>query len=265
MAALFVDLDNFKAINDSLGHGVGDELLCAVAARLEGVIRETDALGRLGGDEFVVVADGLSLAAGPELIAERLLEAFKEPFTLSASGEDRGSSSRRASASPPAAAPPPKSCCATPTSPCTGPSGAARAATSCSSPGWRTKSNRGWRVEMDLQSALDNERVLPRLPADVRPADDDPDRGRGADPLAPARPRGRPAGGLHPAAGGDGDDRRGRRLGPRGGLRPGRQVAARPAIRSTSRSTSRRFSSTPTTCSTMSRRRSTRAASTPER
>jgi diguanylate cyclase (GGDEF)-like protein len=82
VAALFVDLDNFKAINDSLGHGVGDELLCAVAARLEGVIRETDALGRLGGDEFVVIADGLSLAAGPELVAERLLEAFNEPFKL---------------------------------------------------------------------------------------------------------------------------------------------------------------------------------------
>jgi diguanylate cyclase (GGDEF)-like protein len=84
VAALFVDLDNFKAINDSLGHTAGDELLCAVANRLEGVVRETDALGRLGGDEFVVVADGLSLAAGPELIAERLLEAFKEPFKLSA-------------------------------------------------------------------------------------------------------------------------------------------------------------------------------------
>jgi diguanylate cyclase (GGDEF)-like protein len=89
VAALFIDLDNFKAINDSLGHGVGDELLCAVATRLEGVIRETDALGRLGGDEFVVVADGLSLAAGPELIAERLLEAFKEPFTLRGADDAR--------------------------------------------------------------------------------------------------------------------------------------------------------------------------------
>jgi diguanylate cyclase (GGDEF)-like protein len=89
VAALFVDLDNFKAINDSLGHGVGDELLCAVAKRLEGVIRETDALGRLGGDEFVVVADGLSLAAGPELIAERLLEAFNEPFALGEDGDTR--------------------------------------------------------------------------------------------------------------------------------------------------------------------------------
>jgi diguanylate cyclase (GGDEF)-like protein len=87
VAALFLDLDNFKAINDSLGHSTGDELLCAVAERLEGVIRETDALGRMGGDEFVVVAEGLSLAAGPELIAERLLEAFGEPFLLGDEGE----------------------------------------------------------------------------------------------------------------------------------------------------------------------------------
>jgi diguanylate cyclase (GGDEF)-like protein len=85
VAALFVDLDNFKTINDTLGHGVGDQLLCAVAARLEGVVRGADALGRLGGDEFVVIAEELSLAAGPELVAERLLEALKHPFKL---GED---------------------------------------------------------------------------------------------------------------------------------------------------------------------------------
>ena len=85
-AALFIDLDNFKDINDTLGHGAGDELLQAVAARLEGATRETDALGRLGGDEFVVVSEELSLAAGPELVAERLLEALKPPFNL---GPDR--------------------------------------------------------------------------------------------------------------------------------------------------------------------------------
>ncbi len=82
VAALFVDLDNFKSINDTLGHGAGDELLRAVAARLDGIVRATDALGRLGGDEFVVIAEELSLAAGPEVIAERLLEALKEPFKL---------------------------------------------------------------------------------------------------------------------------------------------------------------------------------------
>jgi diguanylate cyclase (GGDEF)-like protein len=86
VAALFIDLDNFKSINDTLGHNVGDELLQAVAARLDGVVRDVDALGRLGGDEFVVVAGEMSLLAGPELVAERLLDALKEPVKL---GEDQ--------------------------------------------------------------------------------------------------------------------------------------------------------------------------------
>ena len=87
VAALFIDLDNFKSINDTLGHAVGDELLRAVAARLQGVVRHADALGRLGGDEFVVISEELTLAAGPELIAERMLEALKHPFNL---GPDQG-------------------------------------------------------------------------------------------------------------------------------------------------------------------------------
>jgi diguanylate cyclase (GGDEF)-like protein len=89
VAALFVDLDNFKTINDTLGHGVGDELLRAVAARLDGVVRDIDALGRLGGDEFVVVAEGMSLDSGPEMIAERLLEALKQPFELEGAEQNR--------------------------------------------------------------------------------------------------------------------------------------------------------------------------------
>jgi diguanylate cyclase (GGDEF)-like protein len=82
VAALFIDLDNFKSINDTLGHGAGDELLRTVCARLQCVVRDIDALGRLGGDEFVIVAEGMSLDAGPELIAERLLDALKQPFEL---------------------------------------------------------------------------------------------------------------------------------------------------------------------------------------
>jgi diguanylate cyclase (GGDEF)-like protein len=82
VAALFIDLDNFKSINDTLGHGVGDELLQAVTARLRGVVREADALGRLGGDEFVVIAEELSFEVGPELVAERLLAALAPPFHL---------------------------------------------------------------------------------------------------------------------------------------------------------------------------------------
>ena len=85
VAALFINLDNFTAINDTLGHAAGDELLQAIAARLDGVVRDTDALGRLGGDEFVVLAEEVSLAAGAELIAERLHEALSTPFTLEAS------------------------------------------------------------------------------------------------------------------------------------------------------------------------------------
>jgi diguanylate cyclase (GGDEF)-like protein len=89
VAALFVDLDNFKSINDTLGHGVGDELLCAVSERLRGVVRHVDALGRLGGDEFVVIAEELSMDAGPELVAERLLDALRHPFKLGADGNTR--------------------------------------------------------------------------------------------------------------------------------------------------------------------------------
>ncbi len=89
VAALFVDLDNFKSINDTLGHAVGDELLKAVTARLDGVIRDADALGRLGGDEFVVISEELSMSVGPELIAERLLDALKHPFNLGADKETR--------------------------------------------------------------------------------------------------------------------------------------------------------------------------------
>ena len=81
-AALFIDLDGFKAVNDGLGHRAGDELLRSVAGRLESTIREADTLGRLGGDEFVILVDGVALTAGPELVAERILDALKQPFEI---------------------------------------------------------------------------------------------------------------------------------------------------------------------------------------
>jgi diguanylate cyclase (GGDEF)-like protein len=82
VAALVVNLDNFTAINDSVGHSAGDELLRGIAARLDGVVRDADALGRLGGDEFVILAEDISLGAGAELVAERLQEALHTPFRL---------------------------------------------------------------------------------------------------------------------------------------------------------------------------------------
>ena len=82
VAALIVDLDNFRSINDRFGQDAGDELLKAVASRLAGVLRACDTIGRPSGDEFAILADGLSLSGGPELLAERLLDALREPFRI---------------------------------------------------------------------------------------------------------------------------------------------------------------------------------------
>jgi diguanylate cyclase (GGDEF)-like protein len=81
-AALYVDLDNFKDVNDTLGHAAGDRLLVSVAARLESALRNADTIGRMGGDEFVVLIDGASLEAAPELVADRLLNVMRRPFDL---------------------------------------------------------------------------------------------------------------------------------------------------------------------------------------
>ena len=82
MAALFIDLDNFKDSNDSLGHGAGDKLLQMVAGRLLGILRSGDTVGRLGGDEFVILAEGVSFARGPEMIGERVHEVLRPAFHL---------------------------------------------------------------------------------------------------------------------------------------------------------------------------------------
>ena len=85
LAVLFLDLDRFKTVNDSLGHAAGDELLCAVADRISNAVRPGDLVGRLGGDEFVVVLEDVTkagAAAEAELIAERILRAFTAPITV---------------------------------------------------------------------------------------------------------------------------------------------------------------------------------------
>jgi diguanylate cyclase (GGDEF)-like protein len=86
VAALLINVDNLNGINETLGHDAGDELLQAVAARLEGVVRDTDALGRLGGDEFVLLAEEVSHSAEVGAIADRLTEVFRAPFRLAAGG-----------------------------------------------------------------------------------------------------------------------------------------------------------------------------------
>jgi diguanylate cyclase (GGDEF)-like protein len=80
-AALYIDLDDFKNVNDTLGHEAGDRLLMAVSARLTSALRDADTIGRMGGDEFVVLIDGATSVA-PELIAERLIDVMRQPFDL---------------------------------------------------------------------------------------------------------------------------------------------------------------------------------------
>jgi diguanylate cyclase (GGDEF)-like protein len=82
VAALYVDMDGFKDVNDSFGHAAGDELLRIVASRLESVVRGGDTAARLGGDEFVVLVEGSTLDAGPELVAERLIDVLCEPYEM---------------------------------------------------------------------------------------------------------------------------------------------------------------------------------------
>ncbi len=81
-AALYIDLDDFKNVNDTLGHEAGDHLLVAVAARLTSAMRDADTIGRMGGDEFVVLIDGAQLKVSPALVAERLLDVMRQPFEL---------------------------------------------------------------------------------------------------------------------------------------------------------------------------------------
>ncbi len=82
MAALFIDVDDFKDINDTLGHNAGDELLTAVGVRLKAALRDQDTVGRLGGDEFVVLVEGTSLDAGSGAVADRILDALSDSFDL---------------------------------------------------------------------------------------------------------------------------------------------------------------------------------------
>lgn len=82
LAVMFIDLDRFKLVNDTLGHGVGDELLQQVATRLKACLRRCDTLSRLGGDEFTVVLPELADQRDAALIADKFIESLRTPFEL---------------------------------------------------------------------------------------------------------------------------------------------------------------------------------------
>ena len=80
LALLFLDLDNFKTINDNFGHAIGDEILRAVGLRLSNTVRLDDAVARNGGDEFTILVEGIEEAADAALVAEKVNNALAEPF-----------------------------------------------------------------------------------------------------------------------------------------------------------------------------------------
>jgi diguanylate cyclase (GGDEF)-like protein/PAS domain S-box-containing protein len=82
VAALFIDLDRFKDVNDTLGHRIGDELLREIASRLSNLVRETDLLVRLSGDEFMVVVEGVTDLESPSTVASKVLAELRRPSLI---------------------------------------------------------------------------------------------------------------------------------------------------------------------------------------
>jgi len=89
LAVLFLDLDGFKAVNDTFGHQTGDDVLCEVARRLDDEARAGDFCARLGGDEFVVVAENVAGPEGAAALARRVTQRIAEPFTVGPAGLKR--------------------------------------------------------------------------------------------------------------------------------------------------------------------------------
>jgi len=85
--ALYVDIDGFKHVNDTLGHAAGDRLLTVAGERLKRMVREQDTVGRLGGDEFIVLVESATDGPAPEALADRLIETLREPVELGDAGK----------------------------------------------------------------------------------------------------------------------------------------------------------------------------------
>lgn len=92
LAILFIDLDGFKAVNDTLGHKAGDLLLQEVARRLQASVRQSDTVARVGGDEFIVLLNGIDRAGDAELVAKKILAGLGQPISLAGQAAKVGAS-----------------------------------------------------------------------------------------------------------------------------------------------------------------------------
>ena len=240
-AVLFVDLDRFKHVNDSLGHAAGDQLLIAFSERLAAAVRhddvvsrmlasregapEANTLARFGGDEFVILLDDIREPIDAVRVAERIQAVAAAPLQRR---RPRRCLPARASAwrSAPTSTAPPTSCCATPISRCTGRRRRAAAATRFSTPTMHHAAVERLRLETELRRAVERRefrlRYQPIVSLETRHVTgyealvrwQHPDRGL----LAP--------GGVPGGRRGDRPDRRDRRVGSLRGVPPGTRVAA---------------------------------------
>jgi diguanylate cyclase (GGDEF)-like protein len=135
MALLFLDLNNFKQINDTLGHAVGDEVLKLAAQRLASLVREEDTVSRYGGDEFLILLTEISQASDASLVADKVIAALGVPavWAITCFASLRAS----ASASTPMMAKMPRRSSTGRTPPCTAPSGRGSAVSSSMATSWR--------------------------------------------------------------------------------------------------------------------------------
>ena len=243
VAVMFIDLDDFKGVNDTLGHAIGDQLLRGVASRLVRSVRRDDVVARLGGDEFaVLVRRDEDAERGAVEIAERTLQSFlmpvaagEKPLNVSLSIGIAASHSARTHAEEllrdaDVAMYEAKE------------GGKRRFAVF--TPEMRDSIVRRHDLKDELERAIEVPRADRPVPADRRPGDRRDGRGRGARALEPSGPRPHPPGRVHPARRGHRPDRPARALRARGGVRAGRRAPPRSAA---SRSTCpRSSSSTPT-------------------
>ena len=250
IAVLYIDIDGFKHINDTFGHAVGDTFLKAVAARLETVVRAGDTAARLAGDEFVVLLEASTLDAGPELVAERVLDVLREPYDLT---EEIG---RELSVTASIGV-------------AYGQHETAEELLADADVALYAAKEAGRNQYVDLRVRDADRRpgpdhagdgpgrrarrrgAVPRLPADLRPQVRAHHRRRGAAALAPRRARRHRPRRLHPDRRAQRPDPVDRALGAAHRHPPGRDVARPRATSSRSASTCRAASSTTTSSSTM--------------
>ena len=216
IAALFVDLDDFKDINDSLGHAAGDELLRLVAERLAGVLRPEDTACRLGGDEFAFLLEDADRVRA-ESVARRILAALAEPFQLAV-----GVATLTASVGVATRAVRVAGDASETADEMLRDADTAMYVAKSRGNGLIEVFERGMEEPMArrralrtaLEHALDTEEAPPRIPADRRDAHREPHRPGGARPLEPPTPRAPDAGRLRAAGGGGRAHRSPRRMGP---------------------------------------------------